>query len=56
MLQSWFQEQSRNLESLSDMYERVQWAGNVLPRLCAFPSFLVAPKPSLLSITLRSLD
>jgi len=33
LLQSWFQEQSSKLNSLSELYERVQWAGNVLPRL-----------------------
>ena len=35
LLQSWFQEQSSKQNSLSELYERVQWAGNVLPRLCA---------------------
>lgn len=47
LLQSWFQEQSSKLNSLSELYERVQWAGNVLPRLCAPSSFALRPSPDL---------
>ena len=35
LLQTWFAEQADDGRSLGDLYERVQWAGNVLPRLCA---------------------
>jgi len=33
LLQSWFGEQSGKGRALAELYERVQWAGNVLPRL-----------------------
>jgi hypothetical protein len=33
LLQSWFREQGSKKNNLAELYERVQWAGNVLPRL-----------------------
>lgn len=34
LLQSWIGEQAAKGRALGELYERVQWAGNVLPRLC----------------------
>ena len=33
LLQSWIGEQAAKGRVLGELYERVQWAGNVLPRL-----------------------